>query len=127
MGPMLLSPHARPACGERIWSCIQFRVNGPDGQAAGVANVMREVTERVRSQRRLALADEASARIGTTLDITRTAEELLDVAVPRLADVGGVDLLPTVIQGGQLAPQARDEKMRLRRAAIRWPEPDLDE
>jgi hypothetical protein len=31
-------------------------------------------------------------RIGTTPDITRTAEELLDVAIPRLADAGAVDL-----------------------------------
>jgi hypothetical protein len=49
------------------------------------------LTTRVRGQRRLALADEASARIGTALDITRTAEELLDVAIPRLADAGAVD------------------------------------
>ncbi|HEX4656964.1 MAG TPA: PAS domain-containing protein, partial [Streptosporangiaceae bacterium] len=62
--------------GERAWSCLQFRVEGPDGAPAGVAHMMLEVTERIQSQRRLALADEASARIGTTLDITRTAEEL---------------------------------------------------
>ncbi|HEY6786851.1 MAG TPA: PAS domain-containing protein, partial [Trebonia sp.] len=97
--------------GERIWDCVQFRVNGPDGQAAWAATVMRELTGRVRSLQRLALAGEASSRIGTTLDITRTAEEFLDVAVPRLADVGAVDLLPTVIQGDQLAPQGLNEKM----------------
>jgi GAF domain-containing protein len=79
---------------------------------------MREVTEQVRSQRRLALADEPSARIGTTLDITRTAEELLEVAVPRLADAGAVDLLVTVIEGGRYA---RDQEMRLRQAAARLP------
>jgi PAS domain-containing protein len=39
--------------GERFWSCIQFRIDGLDGKAAGVAHVMREVTERVRNQRRL--------------------------------------------------------------------------
>jgi hypothetical protein len=107
--------------GERFWSCTQFRVNGPHGRAAGVAHVMREVTEQVRDQRRLALGDEASARIGTTLDITRTAEELLDVAVPRLADTGAVDLLTTVIDGDQHAPHAHDQKMRLQQAAMRWP------
>ncbi|HYZ56472.1 MAG TPA: SpoIIE family protein phosphatase, partial [Streptosporangiaceae bacterium] len=107
--------------GERFWSCLQFRIDGPDGKPAGVAHMMREVTERARNQRRLALADEASARIGTTLDITRTAEELLEVAIPRLADAGAVDLLATVINGDQHAPHARDQKMRLRRAAARWP------
>ncbi|HYZ52534.1 MAG TPA: SpoIIE family protein phosphatase [Streptosporangiaceae bacterium] len=104
--------------GERFWGCVQFRIGGPDGKAAGVAHVMREVTERAHSQRRLALADEASARIGTTLDITRTAEELLEVAIPRLADVGAVDLLATVIDGDQHAPHAHDQKMRLWRAAV---------
>jgi len=112
---------SRDPAGERVWSCLQFRVNGPDGQPAGATNVMWEITERVRGQERLALADEASTRIGTTLDITRTAEEFLDVAVPRLADVGAIDLLPTVIRGDQLAPQAMNEKMILRRVAIRWP------
>jgi hypothetical protein len=117
-----VTSHAsRDRGGEHIWSCIQFRIDGPDSGTAGAANIMREVTGRARNQRRHVLAGEASARIGTTLDTTQTAEELLSVAIPRLADAGAVDLLPTVIQGSQLAPQARDQKMRLRRVAIRWP------
>ena len=83
---------------ERFWSCVQFRVYGPEGELAGVACAIVDITERARNQRRLALVDEASARIGTTLDIRRTAEELLDVAIPRLADVGAVDLLAAVIE-----------------------------
>src|SRR5215469_1331065 len=98
--------------GERFWSCTQFRVNGPHGRAAGVVHVMREATEHVRDQRRLALGDEASARIGTMLDTTRTAEELLEVAIPRLADIGAVDLLDSVIEGDQ---HAHDREMCLRR------------
>ncbi len=106
---------------ERFWSCIQFRVGGRGGRAAHVAQVMREVTGSTLGQHRLALADEASARIGTTLDITRTAEELLDVAIPRLADAGRVNLLGTVIEGGRPAPHAHDQKMRLLQVALRWP------
>jgi GAF domain-containing protein len=106
--------------GERFWSCVQFRFAGPDGEAAGVACEMMDVTERARNQRRLSLVDEASARIGTTLDIGRTAEELLDVAIARLADVGAVDLLATVIDGGQHAPRAHDQKL-MQRVALRWP------
>jgi hypothetical protein len=83
--------------------------------------VMREVTGHALGQHRLALADEASARIGTTLDITRTAEELLDVAIPRLADAGRVNLLGTVIEGDRHAPQTRNQKMRLLQVALRWP------
>ena len=87
---------------ERIWSCIQFRIDGPDGKPAGAAHIMREVTGYAINQCRLALADEAGTRIGTTLDVTRTAEELLEVAIPRLADVGAVDLLATVIERDHL-------------------------
>src|SRR5215469_3593371 len=76
------------------------------------------VVVRARNQRRLALADEASARIGTTLDITRTAQELLDVAIPRLADAGAVDLLATVIDGDR---RPHNQELRLHRAALRWP------
>jgi hypothetical protein len=109
---------------ERFWRCIQFPLSGPDDQAAQVAQVaqvMQEVTGHALGQDRLALADEASARIGTTLDITRTAEELLDVAVPRLADAGRVNLLGTVIEGDRHAPQAHNQKMRLLQVALRWP------
>ena len=101
--------------GKRFWSFVQFRIAGPDGETAGVACGILDVSERARNQRRLALVDEASARIGTTLDIGRTAEELLEVATGRLADVGAVDLLATVIDG----QHALDQKMQ--RVAVRWP------
>jgi len=107
--------------GERFWSCLQFRIDSPDGEPAGVAQMMRDVTEQAQNQHRLALADEACARIGTTLDITRTAGELLDVALAHLADAGAVDLLATVIEGDQHAQHAHDQKMRLQRVAVRWP------
>jgi hypothetical protein len=106
---------------ERFWSCVQFPFPRPDGGTLGVIQIMREVTDRTRSQQRLALTDEASARIATTLDTTRTAEELLDVAVPRLADVGAVDLLTVVIDGALVERRAADDEMHLQRVAMRWP------
>jgi hypothetical protein len=107
--------------GERFWSCVQFRIEAPDGKAIGLAQLMRDVTERVQNEHRLAIADEASTRVGTTLDITQTAEELLDVAIPRLADVGAVDLLSTVIEGNRLPEQVYGGKVHRERAAVRWP------
>src|SRR5262249_39527549 len=106
--------------GQQFWSCVQFLIKGPDGDSAGVVHIMWEITERVQDQRRHALADLASTRIGTTLDTTRTAEELLEVAVPGLADVAAVDLLTTIIEGNDLAQQASDDGMRLQRVAMRW-------
>ncbi|WP_069172004.1 ATP-binding SpoIIE family protein phosphatase [Streptomyces griseus] len=41
----------------------------------------------------------ASTRIGTTLDLERTAEELAAYSVPRLADGAAVDLLESVLHG----------------------------
>ncbi|MEU2068007.1 ATP-binding SpoIIE family protein phosphatase [Streptomyces anulatus] len=46
-------------------------------------------------QRRLALTNRASKRIGTTLDVTRTAEELTEVCTEDFADLVTVDLFDT--------------------------------
>jgi serine phosphatase RsbU (regulator of sigma subunit) len=60
-----------------------------------------DVTALVRARDRLAMVNEASTRIGGTLDVTRTAEELVEVAVPRLADFAMVDLLESVFRGDE--------------------------
>ncbi|MEV7617203.1 SpoIIE family protein phosphatase [Streptomyces sp. NPDC089799] len=55
----------------------------------------------VQARRRLELLAEASARIGTTLDVTRTAAELAELAVPGLADYVTVDLPEAVLRGDE--------------------------
>ncbi|MER5427948.1 SpoIIE family protein phosphatase [Streptomyces sp. NPDC002588] len=55
------------------------------------------------ARRRLEMLSEASARIGTTLDVRRTAEELAETAVPRLADFVTVDLPGAVLRGEESA------------------------
>ncbi|MYS85030.1 SpoIIE family protein phosphatase [Streptomyces sp. SID5474] len=57
--------------------------------------------------------NEASLRIGTTLDLKTTAQELADFTVPRLADAAAVDLLESVLQGeeGQ-RPRGRGRPVR---------------
>ncbi|MER6437026.1 SpoIIE family protein phosphatase [Streptomyces sp. NPDC001185] len=58
---------------------------------------------------RLALLSEASTRIGTTLDVMQTGQELADFAVPRLADYVTVDLVDSVFLGEEpLARLGRD-------------------
>ncbi|MDX5567852.1 SpoIIE family protein phosphatase [Streptomyces sp. ID05-04B] len=49
-------------------------------------------------QRRLTVINEAGTRIGTTLDTTRTAQELTDVGADHLADLVIVDLLSSALQ-----------------------------
>ncbi|CAM5732217.1 SpoIIE family protein phosphatase [Streptomyces fumanus] len=91
---------------EHAWSVSLYRLEDAIGTVLGVALSVVDVTEQYRAgvaaetaRRRLAVVADASARIGTTLELDRTARELADVAVPELADVAAVDLLEAVVQG----------------------------
>ncbi|MEV5848482.1 SpoIIE family protein phosphatase [Streptomyces sp. NPDC051985] len=91
---------------EHIWSVSVYRLDDASDNVLGVATSVVDITEPYRAgveaenaRRRLALIADASARIGTTLDLDRTARELTEVAVPELADVAAVDLLDTVVEG----------------------------
>ncbi|MFI0808927.1 SpoIIE family protein phosphatase [Streptomyces echinatus] len=55
------------------------------------------------ARRRLELLSEASTRIGTTLDVRRTAQELAETAVPQLADYVTIDLPEAVLRGEESA------------------------
>ncbi|MGI5138749.1 SpoIIE family protein phosphatase [Streptomyces sp. CA-106110] len=73
----------------------------PVGRVHGVQLAALDFTEQAVARERLALINEASRRIGSTLDITRTAQELAEVAVPRLADLAAVDLLAFIDRGDE--------------------------
>ncbi|MFE3580111.1 ATP-binding SpoIIE family protein phosphatase [Streptomyces vinaceus] len=68
-----------------------------------VAAAYQEERDR-RLQRRLILTNEASKRIGTTLDTARTAQELADVGVDGFADLVTVDLLDSVLHEEEARP-----------------------
>ncbi|MFB7992274.1 SpoIIE family protein phosphatase [Streptomyces sp. NPDC056002] len=84
------------------WTCI-FRLEDSVGQVLGVWYMNMDNTDRWRAREGLALLTEASARIGSTLDVVRTAQELAEVAVPRFTDVVVVDLLEPVLHGEEPA------------------------
>jgi PAS domain S-box-containing protein len=92
-------------------------VKDPAGQVRGVLAVALDMTEQFLATDRLDLMNEASTRIGATLDVTRTAEELVEVAVPRLADFATVDLLDSVARGDEPTPEPFDFTAPLRRMA----------
>jgi len=92
-------------------------VSGPDGRVRAVLVVGFDVTKQHLAQERLALVDEANTRIGSTLDMTRTAEELVGVAVPRLADLAMVDLLESVVRGDEPVTDSVDGRVPLQRVA----------
>ncbi|MGC0327565.1 hypothetical protein RKD23_000555 [Streptomyces sp. SAI-170] len=60
--------------------------------------VLSPVTEALAARHRLTWLNAAGVRIGTTLDLRRTAEELADFTVPELADGCAVDLLDSVLR-----------------------------
>ncbi|MEU0964829.1 SpoIIE family protein phosphatase [Streptomyces sp. NPDC005917] len=78
-----------------------------------------DFSEQYAARERLALLNEASRSIGSSLDVSRTAQELADVAVPALADFVSVDLLDAVLCGDEPPPIAVDGPLMLRRAAVR--------
>ncbi|WP_079249090.1 SpoIIE family protein phosphatase [Streptomyces sp. IMTB 2501] len=89
---------------EHAWSLSFYRLEDPGGRVLGAAASVVDVTERHRAaaeadraRRRLALIADASARVGTTLDVEQTAHELAEIAAPALADVVAVDVLDSAL------------------------------
>ncbi|MEU6478743.1 SpoIIE family protein phosphatase [Streptomyces sp. NPDC047017] len=83
------------------WMARMSPITDADGRVRGVCVAAHDFTEQHRSRERLQLVNEASVRIGTTLDVTRTAQELADVCVPALADFVSVDLVDPPESGGE--------------------------
>ncbi|WP_233448016.1 SpoIIE family protein phosphatase [Streptomyces venezuelae] len=70
-------------------------------------------------QRRLALTDRASKRIGTTLDISRTAEELTEVCTEDFADLVTVDLFDSALdETGTGPPEALTQRRVAQRSVL---------
>ena len=77
---------------------------GPPGSVATLrdSTELRALSGRAETAReRLNMLYDAGVGIGTSLDVTRTAEELAELAVPRFADFATVDLFDAVLDGGQ--------------------------
>ncbi|MEH0442354.1 MULTISPECIES: SpoIIE family protein phosphatase [unclassified Streptomyces] len=118
LGRVQAAPHRETA------HMLSFtRLEDERGGPMGVYYTVVDMTERHRARQRLALLDRAGRRIGRSLDITRTAQELADVAVPDFADVVTVDLLEPVLRGAEPAPArpagGPDDAVTLRRAGRR--------
>ncbi|MFF3752215.1 SpoIIE family protein phosphatase [Streptomyces sp. NPDC002018] len=104
---------------ELAWSLTISPLWDHDDEVRGVMVATHDVTAQHTARQRLLLVNEASIRIGSTLDIQRTAQELADVSVPVLADYVTVDLLPVVSEGGEPPPGPLSGRVMLRRVACR--------
>ena len=115
---------------DRAWSASYFRLADQGGRVLGVSATIIDVTERyradaraARAQERLSLLVDATASIGTTLDLRQTARELADAMVPRVADLSGVFALEALIAGRNVEPPAPDAPHLVRRLALATSDP----
>ncbi|MFD7136363.1 SpoIIE family protein phosphatase [Streptomyces sp. NPDC059894] len=112
---------------DRTWSCSYAPLFDGAGRTLGLIASLIDITESRRAEidaerarRRFALLAEAGTRIGTTLDLRQTAEEIVQMLVPQLADSADVQLLEEVIDPDESAASTRGV---VRRMAARFPDP----
>ncbi|GHG86355.1 histidine kinase [Streptomyces lanatus] len=114
--------------GDRLLALNIRPVDEHGGQRGSVAT-LRDTTElqalagrAAVTGERLRLLYEAGVRIGTTLDVKRTAEELAAVAVPRFADVVTVDLQDPVLEGDEpVGPSPEMRRTAVHGVKGAWP------
>ncbi|MGW8742395.1 SpoIIE family protein phosphatase [Streptomyces sp. NPDC055794] len=101
---------------EHIFANSIFRLEDPQGRVLGLATTAVEITDQRTAEERIALLAEASAVIGTSLDVVETGQQLADVTVPRFADAATIDVLAPIISGEEPDPDLLD----LRRVGLQY-------
>jgi PAS domain S-box-containing protein len=89
---------------DHAWSVFLTPLKDEAGTVHGMSALVIDTTDQYWARRRLAVLNDASVRIGSTLDVTTTAEELAEVAVSGFADFVTVDLLGSVALGDEPEP-----------------------
>ncbi|MGI5447346.1 SpoIIE family protein phosphatase [Streptomyces sp. CA-243310] len=104
---------------ETTRSVSVFRLSDERGTVLGVAVSAVDVTEAQVARARLRVLDGVRERVGQTLDVIVTCQELADALVPAFADIAVVEVVEAVVRGEEppTGPLAQD--VPLRRAAFR--------
>ncbi|MBL1112934.1 SpoIIE family protein phosphatase [Streptomyces sp. 110] len=113
------SPRTPDGSPRHFWSVSAIPLKDREGRVRGVFLTARDSTEQHRARQRLLLINEASTGIGSTLDITRTTQELVDVLVPSLGDFTCVDSLVALEGGEEPGPGTLSGAITMRRRAQR--------
>ncbi|MGW0392200.1 SpoIIE family protein phosphatase [Streptomyces sp. NPDC003042] len=115
---------------DRTWSCSYAPLLDGSGRRLGLIASLIDITEGQRAQleaerarTRFALLAEAGTRIGTTLDLNQTAQEIVELLVPQLADSADVQLLEAVLDPDEAATAAASTRGVMRRLAATFPDP----
>ncbi|MFE2498439.1 SpoIIE family protein phosphatase [Streptomyces scopuliridis] len=107
-----------PQVSDRQWFLSAFRLEDPPGRPTGVATILTPTAAKERERHRLDLLHEASARIGGSLDVLRTSQDLAEFLVPALGDLVWVELADAVFKGDEPPKLAGAGLWYLRRAAM---------
>ncbi|MFI9626721.1 SpoIIE family protein phosphatase [Streptomyces sp. NPDC052042] len=112
----------------RSLSLSAFRLEDTAGSPTGAAALFTDSTQQNRSRRHLELLHRASRRIGTSLDVVRTAQDLIEALIPAFGDIGWVELAEAVFDGNEPSKLLGGGRWPLRRAAVAsasggWPAP----
>ncbi|MFF7979681.1 SpoIIE family protein phosphatase [Streptomyces sp. NPDC007901] len=99
-------------------SLSAFRLEDARGHPTGVAALYMDDTDQLRARRQLHLAREVAERVGGSLDVARTAQDLADVLVPAFGDRAAVDLAQAVFDGEEPAERLGGGDLHLRNAAL---------
>lgn len=104
---------------EHAWMGRLAPVRDGADRLVAVALSAVDLSREDEARSRLQLINDAGTRIGTTLEVGRTAQEFADVCVPRLADFVSVDLLQEPRDPGADTGWPSEGYVRLRRIAHR--------
>ncbi|MFE4588634.1 SpoIIE family protein phosphatase [Streptomyces laurentii] len=112
---------------DHIWSSSYAPLRDHTGHALGLIASVIDITESQqahiemeRTRHRFSLLAEAGERIGTTLDLRQTAEEVVSFLVPQLADSADLQLLEAILEPDESTAATRNV---LRRLAGAFPDP----
>src|SRR5258707_2843276 len=111
----------KDAPGRACWAWVSaFRLEDQQGAVLGVAAVLADAGDLEKERARLRLFSQLRARVGRTLDVVATCQDVVDALVPGFADIAVLDVVDSVIRGEDppLAPLGRE--VPLRRAAFRY-------
>ncbi|MFJ1876867.1 GAF domain-containing protein [Streptomyces chartreusis] len=104
--------------GQRLWRAVYHRVKLPGqgtclcGIGVEISSLRRYLDDLETAHQRLALLDAAATRVGTTLDIETTCQELVDLLAPSLTDLAAVAIVEEEFTG---APPPPPGFLRLRK------------
>lgn len=108
----------------RVFSLSAARLEDDEGKPSGLVVDVSDVSEQHHARLRAELLYRAADRIGNSLDVSRTAQELADLLTPSLGGLTQVFLAEAVLIGEE-ASDVPDGPLRCTAVRAQGPWPDL--